>query len=69
MPCSSLSPSCSSARCCRPSPRQRLGTDTSSSKGKWSIPIGKRLVSGAYYAQATARGNCKAGKSKVLTID
>ena len=46
-----------------------LGTDTSSPKGKWSIPIGKRLTSGAYYARAVARGNCKAGASKRLTID
>jgi hypothetical protein len=46
-----------------------LGTDTTSPKGKWSIPIGKRLTSGAYYAKAIAKGTCKAGKSKVLTID
>jgi hypothetical protein len=46
-----------------------LGSDTSSPKGKWSIPIGKRLVSGVYYAKTVARDNCKAGKSKVLTID
>jgi hypothetical protein len=46
-----------------------LGTDTTSSKGRWSIPVGKRLTSGEYWAQATAHGSCKAGKSKVLTID
>jgi hypothetical protein len=46
-----------------------LGSDTSSPKGKWSIPIGKRLTSGAYYAKVLAHGSCKAGKSKVIVID
>lgn len=46
-----------------------LGSDTSSPKGKWSIPIGKRLISGAYYAKAVASGSCKGGKSKVIVID
>ena len=46
-----------------------LGTDTSNAKTKWSIPIGKRLTSGAYYAKAPAKGSCKPAKSKVLTID
>jgi hypothetical protein len=46
-----------------------LGSDVSNSKGKWSIPVGKRLSSGEYWAQASAHGSCKAGKSKVLTID
>jgi len=46
-----------------------LGTDRSNAKTKWSIPIGKRLISGSYYAKATAKGRCKAGKSKVLSID
>jgi hypothetical protein len=50
-------------------PAKLLGTDTTSPKGKWSIPVGKRLTSGAYYAKAIAKGTCKAGKSKVLTID
>jgi hypothetical protein len=44
-----------------------LGTDKSNAKTKWSIRI--RLKSGAsYYAKAPAKGNCKAAKSKVLTI-
>lgn len=42
---------------------------TSNAKGKWSAPVGKNLTSGEYWSQATARGVCKAGKSKVLTID
>jgi hypothetical protein len=50
-------------------PDKLLGTDVTNSNAKWSIPIGKRLKSGAsYYAKATARGNCRAAKSKVLTI-
>jgi hypothetical protein len=42
---------------------------TSNAKGKWSAPIGKNLTSGEFWSQATARGNCKAAKSKMLTID
>lgn len=45
-----------------------LGTDLSNNKGKWSIPIGKKLPSGSYFAKATARGNCRGGKSQVLPI-
>jgi hypothetical protein len=49
-------------------PDRLLGTDRSNSKGMWSIPIG-RLQSGAsYYAKATAKGSCRAAKSKVLSI-
>ena len=50
-------------------PDKLLGTDKSNAKTKWSIPIGKRLTSGAYYATAPAKGSCKAAKSKVLSID
>lgn len=46
-----------------------LGTDTSNAKTKWSIPLGKRLTSGSYYAKAPAKGSCKAAKSKVFSID
>jgi hypothetical protein len=49
-------------------PDKLLGTDTSDAKTKWSIPIGKRLVSGSYYAKAPAKGACKPAKSKVLSI-
>lgn len=45
-----------------------LKTGTSNAKGKWSTPIGKSIPSGSYYAKATPRGNCKAGKSKTLVI-
>lgn len=50
-------------------PDTLLGSDKSNAKTKWSIPIGKRLTSGSYYAKATAKGKCKPAKSKVLTID
>jgi hypothetical protein len=49
-------------------PDKLLGTDQSSHKAKWSIPIGKRLTSGSYYATAPAKGRCTAAKSKVLSI-
>jgi len=50
-------------------PDTLLGTDKSNAKTKWSIPIGKKLVSGSYYAKAPAKGSCKPAKSKVLSID
>jgi hypothetical protein len=50
-------------------PDKLLGTDTSNAKTKWSVPIGKRLISGSYYAKAPAKGSCKPAKSKVLSID
>jgi hypothetical protein len=50
-------------------PDRLLGTDKSNAKAKWSIPIGKRLISGSYYAKAPAKGSCKPAKSKVLSID
>ena len=50
-------------------PDRLLGTDKSNPKTKWAIPIGKRLVSGSYYARAPAKGSCKPAKSKVLSID
>jgi hypothetical protein len=53
----------------RSGPDKLLGTDKSNAKTRWSIPIGKRLTSGSYYAKAPTKGNCKAAKSKVLSID
>ena len=51
----------------KPGRDKLLGTDKSDAKAKWSIRI--RLKSGAsYYAKAPAKGNCKAAKSKVLSI-
>ena len=49
--------------------RKQLGKDTSEDNGKWAIPVGKNLTSGAYYATVAKRGKCKAAKSQVLTID
>lgn len=47
----------------------QLGKDTSEDNGKWAIPVGKNLTSGAYYATVAKRGKCQAAKSQVLTID
>jgi hypothetical protein len=52
----------------RPGPDKFLGSDRSNNKAKWSIPIGKRLTPGSYYAKAPAKGRCKPAKSKVLPI-
>jgi len=49
--------------------KKLLGRDTSEDNGKWKIPVGKNLTSGAYYATVAKRGKCKADKSQVLTID
>jgi hypothetical protein len=49
--------------------KKLLGKDTSEDNGKWAVPVGKNLTSGAYYATVAKRGKCKAAKSKVLTID
>jgi hypothetical protein len=46
-----------------------LGTDRSNAKGKWSIPIGKKLTSGAYFAKVAKHGNCRGDKSSVLPVD
>lgn len=51
----------------KPGPDKLLGTDKSNTGAKWSIPLG-RLTPGSYYAKAPAKGSCKPGKSKVLTI-
>jgi hypothetical protein len=53
----------------RKGPDKLLGTDQSEDNGAWSIPIGQRLTSGGYYAKAVARGDCRAGKSKVNNVD
>jgi hypothetical protein len=45
-----------------------LGADKSNAKAEWSIPLGRRLTSGSYYAKAPAEGKCKPAKSKVLSI-
>jgi hypothetical protein len=56
--------------------RTLLGTTTSAtSNGFWSIPIGNRLTSGAYYATVTAKSSseigvrCLAAKSRVAVAD
>ena len=52
----------------KPGPDKLLGTDKSNARTKWSIPIGKRLTPGSYYAKAPAKGRCGAAKSKLLSI-
>lgn len=52
----------------KPGPDKLLGTDKSDAKAKWSIPIGKKLASGSYYAKAPAKGQCKPAKSNVVPI-
>lgn len=70
----SSKPSCAKQRTVklyrkRSGPDRLLGTDKSSARAKWSIPIGNKLPSGAsYYAKAAGKGKCKPAKSKVLTI-
>ena len=49
--------------------KKLLGKDSSEDNGKWAIPVGKNLTSGAYYATVDKRGKCKSAKSQVLTID
>lgn len=49
-------------------PDKQLGTDRSEDNGTWSIPIGKKLTSGSYYATVDARGKCKGAKSKVNAV-
>jgi hypothetical protein len=46
-----------------------LGKDRSNAKGKWAIPVGKKLTSGAYYATVAKTKKCKGDKSSVLPID
>ena len=51
-------------------PDRLLKTATSNGKGKWTTKVGngKTIPPGSYYVKAVARGTCKAGKSKTLTI-
>ena len=46
-----------------------LGRDRSNAKGKWAVPVGKNLTSGAYYATVAKTKKCKGDKSSVLPID
>ena len=53
----------------RSGPDKLLGADRSDAKRKWSVPLGKRLASGAsYYAKASAKGKCRSAKSGVIEI-
>ncbi len=48
--------------------RKQLGKDTTANNGKWSIPQGKKLPAGLYYATVAKRGKCKPDKSQLLPI-
>jgi hypothetical protein len=48
--------------------KKMLGKDTSNDNGKWSIPQGKNLAPGFYYATVAKRGKCKPDKSQTLPI-
>jgi hypothetical protein len=56
-------------------PDKLLGATESAAYGKWAIDVSAKLGSGAYYATVAAKKSpeiavaCKAGKSKVITID
>ena len=41
-----------------------LGTDTSDDNGKWAIPIGNKLTSGAYYATVAEAAATAGAKSR-----
>jgi hypothetical protein len=48
--------------------KKLLGKDTSADNGKWSIPLGKNLPPGGYYATVAPRGRCKPDKSQILPL-
>ncbi|HVO55499.1 MAG TPA: hypothetical protein VMT37_13890 [Solirubrobacterales bacterium] len=49
-------------------PAKKLGSDTSSANGAWSVPIGKKIPAGNYFATVAAKGECLGGKSKALNV-
>jgi hypothetical protein len=48
--------------------KKQLGKDTTADNGKWSIPLGKNLPAGIYYATVAPRGKCKPDRSQKLPI-
>lgn len=48
---------------------KKLGTATSKANGTWKVLVGKNLTSGEYSVSVAAKGECKGGRSKALTID
>jgi hypothetical protein len=56
-------------------PDKLLGSDISESDGTWEARIGNKLTSGAYYSSVAAKHsaeigvNCRAAKSKLITVD
>jgi hypothetical protein len=56
-------------------PDKLLASGVSESDGTWEARIGDRLTSGAYYSSVAAKHsaevgvNCRAAKSKLVTVD
>jgi hypothetical protein len=56
--------------------KERVGADKTNKKGKWSVNVGGLADPGRYFAQAkkknvkvgSAKGVCKKGKSKKVTV-
>jgi len=46
-----------------------LGRTTSNARGKWAIPVGKKVTSGEYSIVVAPKGECKGARSKALVID
>jgi hypothetical protein len=59
----------------RSGPDKLLGTDRSEDNGSWAVPIGNKLISGAYYSVAPAYGSaslgirCGSATSQVAVVD
>ena len=59
----------------RSGPDKLLGTDRSEDNGSWSVPIGSKLISGAYYSKAPRYGSASLGivclpvHSQVAVVD
>jgi hypothetical protein len=56
-------------------PDKLLGSDVSESDGSWEADVSNKLTSGAYYSSVAAKYsaeigvNCRAAKSKPITVD
>jgi hypothetical protein len=59
----------------RPGEDELLGRGRSEGDGAWKVPIGEKLTSGAFYAEAPAFGSaalgivCPPARSKLVTVD
>jgi hypothetical protein len=59
----------------QPGKDELLGRGRSEKNGAWKIPIGEKLTSGAFYAEAPVYGSaalgilCPPARSKLVTVD